>query len=617
MEIHRLLIHPSQPGILLAAVTGVNGNLRGVYRSADAGQTWTKTYGGAKYDLEFHPANPAIVYASAWQYVIRSADNGITWSTVSSPVFPASNMTYSKIAVTPAQPDAVYLQYLGQPSGNTLGLYRSGDAGLTWTQQNSYAITTQGGYDWVLAVSPSDPDLVLYGGQSMFRSSNGGITTAFSASGHVDHHGLDYRPGSDVLFNCNDGGIYKSYDHGLSWINLNKGLQTFQYYRLGCSATDPGLILTGAQDNGSWKHKHPFWSLVGWGDGMECLVDYSDTAIYYTSSQYGNITRHGPVPGPFMPPPTAGNSSKCAWVTPYLIHPNDPATLFFGAKDIYKTADRGNSWSPYSVNLTINDNIGGGMLRNMAISASTPDSVLYAVSYVVVYKTADGGISWQNITGTLPTSAGCFDCAALSDVEIHPANPSMAWVTFSGYSDSSRVYQTTDGGNTWINFSGTLPRVPVNCIVAEPGSAGGLYIGTDLGVFYRDSALGDWIPFMTGLPNVPVLELEIHAATGKIRAATFGRGLWESDLYGVATSAASAPAAATDLTVYPNPAGDWLMVQSANGGPGALRDGAGRAVLRFMLPANAPSQTAFDLSSVAPGLYFLQAGGQSVRLVRK
>jgi hypothetical protein len=314
---------------------------------------------------------------------------------------------------------------------------------------------------------------------------------------------------------------------------------------------------------------------------MECIVDYSDTAIYYTASQYGNITRHGQGLGVFTPPPTAGNSTKCAWVTPYLIHPANPATLFFGAKDIYKTTNRFNTWTSYSVNLTINDNIGGGMLRNMAISLSNPDSILYAVSYVVVYKTVDAGATWQDVTANLPTVAGCFDCSALSDIEIHPTNPDIAWVTMSGYSDSNRVFLTTDGGLSWINFSGSLPRIPVNCIVAEANSPDGLYIGTDLGVFYRDSTLTDWIPYMTGLPNVPVQELEIHYASGKIRAATFGRGLWESDLFGMATSANDLPSNNPPFEIYPNPVNGLLTIACKAAATNVVTDITGRVFIRL------------------------------------
>lgn len=554
VTIQRLLIHPAAPNILFAAVSGVNGSYRGIWKSVDDGQTWSKVYGGAKYDLEFHPADPSIIYASAYQYLLKSTDTGNTWLTISSPVLPSSGVTSAKIAVTPAQPDIVFVQYLNPSNGSTYGLYKSSDAGATWVQKNLHAVTLQGGYDWVLAVSPVDTNFVMYGGQYMYKSFDAGASTTFLFAGHPDFHGLDYRPGSAVLFTCNDGGLYKTYDNGMNWINLNHGFATLQFYRLGCSYTNPGFILTGSQDNGSWRHNYTSWTNISWGDGMESIIDYTDTSIYYISFQYGMMARFGTGLGTFSNPPFAGNTSQCAWTTPFLIHPSNPAILFYGGKDIYKTIDRGNTWTNYSAGLTVNDPIGGGMLRNMAISESDPDNVLYAVSYVVVYKTTDGGVTWQDVTSNLPTSAGCFNCSALSDIVIHPSNPDVVWVTMSGFSNGNRVFKTIDGGATWNNVSGSLPALPVNCIVYENNSADALYIGTDIGVFYTDSTLPDWVPYMTGLPNVPVQELEIHQPTGTIRAATFGRGLWESDLYGINVSANNPLVNNYDFTVYPNPA---------------------------------------------------------------
>ncbi len=551
ITIQRLLIHPTKPSYLYAAVSGV-GNERGIWRSKDAGATWVKPYGGAKYDMEFNPANPSIIYASAYTYLLRSLDTGATWTIISSGNLPSSGVTSAKIAVTPAQPNLVYVQFLAS-SGNTYGLYKSSDAGATWSQRNLYVLTTQGGYDWVLAASPLDSNMVFYGGQSMMRSTDGGTTTGFLNPAHPDHHGLDYRPGSKTLYLSGDGGIYRSFTNGNTWTSLNKGFATFQYYRLGSSVTSPGMILTGAQDNGTWRHNTTNWTMLGWGDGMECLVDYTDSNIYYTCTQNGSLTRWGTGLGVFTSPPNAGSTSYCAWTTPYIIHPNDPKTLYYGGKDIYRTVNRCNSWTSYSTNLTIADNVGGGILRWMAISESKPDSVLYASSYVVVYRTTNGGTTWSNVTSNLPASAGCYNCAAITSVTVHPSNPNIVWATLSGFVAGTKVFKTTNGGASWTNYSGTLPNIPVNCLVFEKNNKEQIYIGTDVGVYYRDSSMTDWQPYMTGLPNVPVQEMEIHYGTGKLRAATFGRGLWETRLNGITTGMNVGQNEDEQLIVSPNP----------------------------------------------------------------
>lgn len=600
--IQRVLIHPTQPNILLVSVGAVNGTPKGIWRSTDNGTTWNNVYGGSKYDMEFNPGNPNIVYASAYGYLLRSTDAGATWSTMTSTVFPSSGLTSAKIAVTPANPNVVYVQWLGN-TGNTLGLYKSNNSGLTWTQQNTYALTTQGGYDWVLAVSPVDSNHVIYGGQFLYRSLNAGITTSGATAGYFDNHGMDYRPGSNVLFNSGDGGIYKSYNNGLNWINLNRTLQTFQYYRLGCSVTKPSMVLTGAQDNGTMKHFIPNWTKIGGGDGMECLVDYTDSTIYYTASQYGNITRYGSGLGAFTPPPTAGNTTQCYWVAPYVIHPTDPKTLYFGAKDIYRTTNRFNTWTNYSNNLTVADNVGGGMIRSMATSDSKPDSVLYAASLVVVYRTIDAGTTWQNITGNLPVSAGCFTCSAISDIEVHPTKPNTAWVTISGYSPNNRVFKTVDGGATWTNISSNLPAVPINCIVYEKNSPDGLYIGTDIGVFYKDSLSPNWSPYMTGLPNVGIQELEIHYGTNKLRAATFGRGLWESSLFNVPTGINNAKAT-EGISIYPNPGKGIFTLELRDTGEKnkiEIYNEIGQKIFTEQLKAG---ENKIDLTQLSKGIYF-------------
>jgi hypothetical protein len=116
------------------------------------------------------------------------------------------------------------------------------------------------------------------------------------------------------------------------------------------------------------------------------------------------------------------------------------------------------------------------------------------------------------------------------EAAVHAADPNTAYVTFSGYNAGQKVYKTSNGGGTWSNISGSLPNMPANAIVHQKGALNGLYVGTDAGVYYRNDILSDWIPYKWGLPNVIVDELEIHYGTKTIRAATYGRGMWEARL---------------------------------------------------------------------------------------
>jgi hypothetical protein len=118
----------------------------------------------------------------------------------------------------------------------------------------------------------------------------------------------------------------------------------------------------------------------------------------------------------------------------------------------------------------------------------------------------------------------------LTDVAVNDTNPDTAYVTFSGYNAGEKVYKTTDGGSHWTNISGSLPNMPADSIVHENKSDNPLYLGTDAGVYYINDTLKDWVPYKAGLPNVIVDQLEIHYGTKVVRAATYGRGLWEAPL---------------------------------------------------------------------------------------
>jgi photosystem II stability/assembly factor-like uncharacterized protein len=151
--------------------------------------------------------------------------------------------------------------------------------------------------------------------------------------------------------------------------------------------------------------------------------------------------------------------------------------------------------------------------------------VIYAGNGNKLYRTTNGGGVWTDITAGLPVGSNY-----LTYVTVKDTNPNTAYVTFSGYVAGQKVYRTTNGGAAWTNISGTLTNMPVNCVTYENNPKNALYIGTDAGVYYINDSLSDWIPYKFGLPNVIVSELEIHYGAKIIRAATYGRGLWEAPL---------------------------------------------------------------------------------------
>jgi len=209
-----------------------------------------------------------------------------------------------------------------------------------------------------------------------------------------------------------------------------------------------------------------------------------------------------------------------AWVTPYIVSPNDPLTLYAGYADIWKTTNRGDSWTKIS---SMNTSY---KMRSMAIAPSNVQ-VLYVADIYTIWKTTDGGTSWNNITGTLPVGP-----SNITYITIKNDDPNTLWVTLGGY-NADRVFQSVDGGTTWTNISTGLPQIPAYSLVQNIQSTGEvqLYVGTELGIYVKKGS-DNWVEFNTGLPNVRIGEIEIYYNSNphlsRLRAATFGRGLWET-----------------------------------------------------------------------------------------
>jgi hypothetical protein len=280
------------------------------------------------------------------------------------------------------------------------------------------------------------------------------------------------------------------------------------------SATDPYVIYAGAQDNGSDQLTGGNWTQVYGADGMDNAVDWSDDQNVYVSYQYGGIQKstNGGLTFSSIAP------SSGDWVTPFIIDPVDPQILYAGYSEVYKSIDGGLNWNTISSGMTGGDNL-------IAITvAPSNTNYIYTATLGSIWKTTDGGTNWTDITGTLPTGS-----AGITMITVSDSDPDLIWVSFTGYSAGDKVFASTDGGASWSNFSSGIPNVPVNCIAFQNGSTDIVYAGTDFGVFYTSGG-ANWNTYGSDLPNVIVSDLEIHYGASKLRAATYGRGIWEADL---------------------------------------------------------------------------------------
>jgi photosystem II stability/assembly factor-like uncharacterized protein len=464
----------------------------------------------------------------------------------------------------------------------------------------------QGWYSMDLAVSPTDPNEVRVGGVNLWKSTDGGATFQleahwFGANGiyvHADHHRLEYHPITGQFYSGNDGGLYKRSYFFDGYQCVSSQMSITQFYRLGLSQLDPALLMAGAQDNGTLRWKENLWSAVAGGDGMECFYHYEDVDIAYASYQRGALLKSTNGGNSFseVELPSAGS-----WVTPFMMDPNDPQVLYAPLSNrVYRSDDAGGSWYDISPTLTT---FNSGPLIAFDVSQSNTEFLVAAASSRISI-TKDLGGSWQNITSGLPTNN-------ITYVAFDPFNENIVWVTLSGYSEGRKVFRSLDAGENWENMSLNLPNLPVNCIEIERSSTGGVYVGTDVGVYYWDSEQTEWIPFMTGLPNVIVNELEILESENIIRAATYGRGLWESSTRNFINVGIAEPNA-TEVQkphIWPNPATETIQIEFREMNVAQnfkLLDAYGRLLASDLNPLK-KKLIELDIRGLESGVYYLQS----------
>lgn len=536
----RLLIDPTKPDIVIATTSD------GIYKTTDGGKTWVSKYNQGDYyrDLEMCPNNPTIIYASTHSKsgstaILKSVDQGDTWTVVKQ----FNNVVRIELAVT--RDDAKYVYALAASSANNgfQALLVSSDQGKTWTEK--YSVNNglnllgwfdgtgydkfmggQGQYDLGLVVSDLNKNEIYIGGVNIWKSSDGGSNwkkiSHWQRDGdypfvHADHHELVVPKNSNIVYSGHDGGIDKTTDGGKTWINLNGNLSIMQFYRLGTSEIDTNLIIAGAQDNGSSMYHNKEWTYIYGGDGFEAKFDPNDTTIAYCSLYSGQIFRSSNHGRSFET--NIINSTKTKeqgpWLTAYVLAPSDPSNVFVGYSNLFMSPNFGDNFTKIS---NFSGTGSDDFITAIAVSHTNTD-VIYVGKKSALYMTTNTGSDWVSIK---PPGEN------ISYIAIDPKNDKRIWVSMKNYTAGDKVWLWEN--NTWTNISGNLPNVPVNCIVYQADSPDRIYIGTDIGVYYSDYNSNIWETYGKDLPNVVVSELEITYRCKKLRAATYGRGIWEVPL---------------------------------------------------------------------------------------
>lgn len=550
------------------------------------------------FSMDFEPgSNGQVIYATGYT-VVKSSDYGATWTIIATaisglnltsyplnpPAFPGTCIQKSKLIV--ADNNKMYVLFVVQANQCS---YHFGIC--SWYKFFSFNFITQqftiknyitncnpnlvsNKADRIaIAVSPYNSNHLYAGDVDFYYTTNGGgywIDLGYCS--HVDYHDIQFDPhDNNYLYLAHDGGcsrmhITSTYPIPFNCTEINgsatHGLSIAKIYNFGSSVQDPNMIAIGTQDDGLKLLRNNAWQSVYLSDCFEQYIDYSDyrnmLSIYYRNlTKNVNDFTNGGLPffisasSDVHPVINGSKVSGGAWGRCFNIvqHPAQNNKIYFGGHNVYRNDNfsfanpqfNKNTWTQIS---DFKNEFTMGLyqeISSMKMAPSNP-SVIYVAFTAVdngfscdksrLFKTTVGGGTgnWVDITPPAP------GCPYITDVEVSASDPFHIWVTYSGYTSNLKVKESFDGGINWFDNNSGLPNLPVNCIEYEAGSNDGVYIGTDVGVYYKNNSMNEWARFMDNcaggdaIPNTIVNELEINYGINKIRAGTYGRGLWESDL---------------------------------------------------------------------------------------
>ncbi len=510
----------------------LSGSL-GVFKSTNAGVSWTNTSSGTQANcILVNPLNPLYLYTTTGGYtsdvVKKSTDGGATWVPITSGL-PAS-IARTQLALAASDTTILYAS-VANPSGYALlGLYASTNGGGSWTLKSSTNyLGGQGWYDNAITVKLSSSSTVIAGGLDIFSSTASGASltqrtfwnTATSTSfSHADIHFLGYN--GSVLYCGSDGGVFKSTNDGVSWTDLNATLSTLQYMSADYDPTSLLKLYGGTQDNNkeSSTDGGTTWNQVTTGDGGYTVVDPVNTNFIYGQYVQGSCQRSSNSGASYTEiRPSA--STGGLFYNPYAMAPGDHNTIVYGQSDLWRTtsaqsATSSSLWTRIATTTTVSGNV-----SSIAIGATNSGKIYAGTSGGRLLATPDTGTTWTTTTG-FPYATG---------LAVDITNDNVCYASFSAFT-GVHVAKTTDGGTTWSNVTGNFPNIPVLCIALRTAAPRTIFLGTDLGVYKSTDDGSTWASFNNGMPTLAVFDLKYKEGTQILLAATHGRGCWTFN-YGV------------------------------------------------------------------------------------
>ncbi len=602
-HIGKVITHPTNPDIVYVAAQGHlwdHNPERGIYKTTDGGKSWRKLTNGlptddrtGASDVMMDPSNPNVLYAGLWERlrrpyifesggpnggIYKSTNGGDSWTKLTNGL-PTGNI--GKVGLTVHRKNPRIISAIVEATRSTdlkvpgAGIYRSEDAGATWTYVNT--TNSRPFYYSHIQLDPNDPNRLYVMEVPARVSEDGGRTFARQLPGiEGDFHAMWIDPAnSDRFYIGNDKGASVTYDRGFNFIMFDN-MDIGQYYAITVDNRDPYYIYGGLQDSGNWggpSNSRDYngiltdhWWKFHSGDGFHTTVDPEDWTTVFTETQNGSVRRldaefrqTGTSVTPRQPTilnfdevtkrEGAAPSFRYNWSSPLILSPHDSKIVYLGSNYLFRSTDRGESWSIISPDLSTKDpdyttpappgfmgERGGAethaTLITVVESSVRPGMIWAGTDDGNVQVTRDGGTTWTNVRGNIPTSQVPAR-TWVSRVEPSHFDAGTAYLSFDAHRTGNfkpYVFKTTDFGATWTNITSNLPqRDPVYVVKEDLKNPNLLFVGTEFGVYASIDGGGAWHKMMTGMPTVAVHDLVIHPRDNDLIAGTHGRSLWILD----------------------------------------------------------------------------------------
>lgn len=523
-----LIMHPTDNQILWCATSA------GLYKTTNGGANWSVVQAGMFHQgsVRLKPGDPTVVYASTYNVFYRSTNTGSTFAAVALPGVTSSSRML--LDVTPADPLYVYVLTAKTDADKSFQLiHRSINSGATFVRRTAigsppnffgnatYVQGTQSWYDLAFAVSSTNVNELYIGCLNIRKSSDGGVATANwtmlnewnvknASFTHADIHSLQFI--NNKLYCGSDGGVYVSSDTGTNFSDITTGAQISQFYKISVAKQTAAKVVGGTQDNGGWVYNtantNPWQSYHG-GDGMDCAVNpINNNKIYGFVYEGGTLFGSNDTGATLATGLAAPTGEVGEWVTPLKI--NSAGDVFAGYSKLFRV-DATGAWVQQNTS-----NLGTGNIIEIEIAPSN-DNIMFVSKGASLYKSTDKGVTFALVY----TAA-----SAITSICVNYSDTNLVYLTTAG--TGGLALKSTNGGTIFASFSTNLPAIGKNVIKHQGrNTLNPLYIGTSLGVYYRDDSMSQWEPFETNLPNVSVRDLEINLEDNVIIAGTYGRGIWQ------------------------------------------------------------------------------------------